>query len=304
MRGPVSQPVGVHTVMEILHEIGTHDDPMIALRVRLAGERDPRRRRRPVLPAERRRLPARPVVAAVGRLVAHPDRRQRRRAARARCTPRLAGRRDEFCWRWIDALDLRDAAPAPTRRFAVVVPGRRPDAARAEAALDALAPGPPVADRAATATSTAARPLAVPGVAQPPPVRPAARSSATSTRSRPRQRDDGGWTFGCPAWNPVAAHEWRGMLPCARCACLRRPNGAALTRSARRPRAARRRRPRRRGRAPAMPTKWKSLSSVPAVSESTLPTRRMRSMIDGRCDVLDAVDARLLHPLARIPRRM
>ena len=29
MRAPTSQPVGIHTTMEILHEIGAHDDPMI-----------------------------------------------------------------------------------------------------------------------------------------------------------------------------------------------------------------------------------------------------------------------------------
>ncbi len=26
------------------------------------------------------------------------------------------------------------------------------------------------------------------------------------------QRDDGGWTFEWPAWNPAAAHEWRGIV--------------------------------------------------------------------------------------------
>ena len=29
MRAPTSQPVGIHTVLEILHEVGAHDDPMI-----------------------------------------------------------------------------------------------------------------------------------------------------------------------------------------------------------------------------------------------------------------------------------
>jgi hypothetical protein len=29
MRAPISQPVGIHTTLEILHEIGVHDDPMI-----------------------------------------------------------------------------------------------------------------------------------------------------------------------------------------------------------------------------------------------------------------------------------
>ncbi len=29
MRAPTSQPVGIHTAMEILHEVGVHDDPMI-----------------------------------------------------------------------------------------------------------------------------------------------------------------------------------------------------------------------------------------------------------------------------------
>ena len=29
MRAPPSQPVGVHTALEILHEVGARDDPMI-----------------------------------------------------------------------------------------------------------------------------------------------------------------------------------------------------------------------------------------------------------------------------------
>jgi hypothetical protein len=26
------------------------------------------------------------------------------------------------------------------------------------------------------------------------------------------QQDDGGWTFGRPAWSPAAAEEWRGYV--------------------------------------------------------------------------------------------
>jgi hypothetical protein len=26
------------------------------------------------------------------------------------------------------------------------------------------------------------------------------------------QQEDGGWTFGWPAWNPVATYEWRGVI--------------------------------------------------------------------------------------------
>ena len=85
MRGPVSQPVGVHTAMEILHEIGAARRPDDRLRAATGWRAiDARRRRHPVLPAERDRLPARAVVAAGRRVVAHADRGQRGRAARAR----------------------------------------------------------------------------------------------------------------------------------------------------------------------------------------------------------------------------
>ena len=145
MRAPDSQPVGIHTALEILDEVGVRDDPMIAAAADWLAQRHARRRRRPVLPAERARLPARPVVAARRRLVAHPDRRQRRRAARARRRPPVARRRERIL---LAAASTSSTSRPPTLgpgiaydvRFAVAFLNAVPDAARAEAALDALAP--------------------------------------------------------------------------------------------------------------------------------------------------------------------
>ena len=70
MRAPDSQPVGIHTVLEILHDVGVHDDEIISGAADWLTDDHARRRRHPVLPAERARLPAQPDLAARRRLVA------------------------------------------------------------------------------------------------------------------------------------------------------------------------------------------------------------------------------------------
>ena len=66
VRGPVSQPVGVHTVMEVLHEIGAHDDPMIGSACDWLASVTRDDGGVPFCLAERRGLPARALVAALG----------------------------------------------------------------------------------------------------------------------------------------------------------------------------------------------------------------------------------------------
>jgi hypothetical protein len=126
----------------------------------------------------------------------------------------------EFCWRRIDAFDLSRPTSDPGLgyevRFGIAFLDAVPDAARAEAALDALAPG-------LRSSGVVAEPGGEGDVQTPLDVSPwpglrSRRLFDAGTIERDLdalaagQRDDGGWTFGWPAWNPVATSEWRGLL--------------------------------------------------------------------------------------------
>jgi hypothetical protein len=114
----------------------------------------------------------------------------------------------EFCWQKIDALDVSGAYEA---LFAVAFLDAVPDPARAEAALDAIASGLRVAEPGSGGD------VHTPLDFSPWPGSRSRRLFDAATIERDldaleaAQRDDGGWTVGFPAWNPVAAHEWRGI---------------------------------------------------------------------------------------------
>jgi hypothetical protein len=220
MRAPVSQPVGVQTAMEILHEIGVHDDPMITP----AGDwlasvtRDDGGI--PFCLPSAADYPRSPIwrPADASSLI--------QTAANAAAMHALGVRHpwlddaSEFCWRRIDAFDLSGPTSDPGLgyevRFGIAFLDAVPDAARAEAALDALAP-------ALRSSGLVAEPGSGGDVQTPLDLSP-----WPGSRSRhlfdddaierdldalaAGQRDDGGWTFGWPDWSPVATHEWRGVL--------------------------------------------------------------------------------------------
>ncbi len=208
MRGPVSQPVGVHTVMEILHEIDTHDDPMIASACDWLASVTRDDGGVPFC------LPSATVYPRAPWWQPSDDSSLIQTAANAAALHALAARHawldgaTEFCWRRIDALDVSGAYDA---LFAVAFLDAVPDPARAEAALDALASGLPVAEPGSDGD------VHTPLDFSPWPGSRSRRLFDATAIERDldaleaAQQGDGGWTVGFPAWNPVAAHEWRGI---------------------------------------------------------------------------------------------
>jgi hypothetical protein len=207
MRAPISQPVGIHTTMEILHEIGAHDDPMIGpaadwlTTITRADGGIPF-----VLPTDAPHAPwwrhsdtssvtqtAANAAALHALSVRHP----------------WLERADEFLYERIAALDPsrveQDVGLGYDLLFSVHFLDAHPDAARAGAALEALAPIP-------TAGHGSERPSAL----DLSPV-PGARSRDHLDVSRDldalarAQDEDGGWHVSWPDWNPAASIEWRGV---------------------------------------------------------------------------------------------
>jgi hypothetical protein len=129
-------------------------------------------------------------------------------------------RAGEFLWPRIEAFDLSGASTDPGLGydvlFSIAFLDAVPDAGRADAALDTLAPR-------LRASGLVAEPGAEGDVHTPLDLSP-----WPGSRSRrmfdadvierdldalaAAQLDDGGWTPGWPGWNLVATHEWRGIL--------------------------------------------------------------------------------------------
>ena len=216
MRAPTSQPVGVHTALEILHEVGVRDDPMIAS----AGD---------FLLGITRHDGGIPFVLESATAYPHAPWWRYADESSAIQTPvnaaafhRLGARHpwldraDEFCFRTIAELDLGGITTQPgyALRFGVAFLNATPDAERAEQALDALAAGlAPLgtAEPDPSAEVTSALDLA------PEPGSRARRLFDEATIERhldaleAAQQDDGGWRVSWPDWNPAAAIEWRGV---------------------------------------------------------------------------------------------
>jgi hypothetical protein len=205
MRAPESQSVGIHTTMEILHEIGAHDDPMI----RPAAD---------WLQTITRDDGAIPFVLETDAPHApwwkHSDASSvTQTAANAAALhslnlahPWLDGA-DEFLFARIAEIDTasEDLGIGYDLLFCVHFLDAHPDAARAEAALEALAPLP-------TVEYGSERPSAI----DLSPV-PGSRSRAgldvepDLDALEAAQQDDGGWHVSWPDWNPAASIEWRGI---------------------------------------------------------------------------------------------
>jgi hypothetical protein len=219
MRAPTSQPVGVHTVMEILHEVGVAENDMIRpaadwlTTVTRADGGIPfclpdvvDYPRNPIWqPADASSV----IQTAANAAALH---------ALGVEHPWLDGA-SEYVWRWLDALDLASVEPTPGTgyevRFAVVFLNAVPDAARAEAALDALAPQ---LQRSGLVAREPGGDVQTPLDLAPFPDSRARRMFDQADVDRhldalaAAQQDDGGWTFGWDRWNPAATIEWRGVL--------------------------------------------------------------------------------------------
>jgi hypothetical protein len=216
MRAPTSQPVGVHTVLEVLAEVGVRDDPMIGA----AGD---------FLTTITRDDGGIPFVLENAMEYPHAPWWQYADESSAIQTPvnaaafhSLGARHpwlegaDEFCFRAVAQLDLGGLTTEPgyALQFGVAFLNEVPDAARAEQALDALAPAlAPLATAEPDPSAEVTSPLAL----APHPGSRSRRLFDEATIERhldaleAAQQDDGGWRVSWPDWNAAAALEWRGV---------------------------------------------------------------------------------------------
>jgi hypothetical protein len=227
MRAPVSQPVGIHTALEILHEVGVRDDALVrgaadwlATVTRADGGI-------PFCLPSALDYPRNPVwqPADESSII--------QTAANAAALHALGVEHawldgaDAFVWRWLDAFDLARVDPNPGTgyqvRFAVIFLNAHPDAARAEAALDALAP-----DIGRVVAAEPGGDVQTPLDLAPFPDTRARRLFDQVDIDRhlealaAGQRADGGWMFGWDEWNATATTEWRGVLTLQALRILRR----------------------------------------------------------------------------------
>jgi hypothetical protein len=217
MRAAGSQPVGVQTAMEILHEIGVHDDPMIGPAVDWLTTITREDGGIPfVLDTDGPRAPwwqysdessvtqtAANAAALHALDVSHP----------------WLENADEFLFARIAELDVsrlgEDIGLGYDLLFSAHFLDAHPDDARATAALEALGPIP---------------------TADPGSEHPSALDLSPRPESRTRrlfdvqsdldaleraQQDDGGWRVAWPDWNAAAAVEWRGVATVNALALLR-----------------------------------------------------------------------------------
>jgi hypothetical protein len=219
LRAPHSQPAGVQTAMELLHEAGrTGDDPLVAPAADflLSVTRDDGG-----------------VPFVLENAMAHPHGPPWRAADASSLTqtaanaaalhalgvrhPWLDGA-DAFLWARIDALDLGATEPTPGLgydvRFSTAFLDAVPDEERAIAALERLAPGLRASGLVAERKGDVQAPLDLSPW-------PGARSRRLFTSEELEtdldalaggQDDDGGWRFPWPAWSDGATQEWRGVV--------------------------------------------------------------------------------------------
>jgi hypothetical protein len=216
MRAPTSQPVGVHTALEVLHEVGVHDDPMIET----AGD---------FLASITRADGGIPFVLENAMAYPHAPWWRYSDESSAIQTPvnaaalhRLGSQHpwlegaSEFCFRTIAGLNLSGVTSEPgyALQFGVAFLNATPDPERAEAALDALAPAlAPLAAAEPDPSAEVTSPLDL----APEPGSRSRRLFDPATIDRhldaleAAQQDDGGWRVSWPDWNAAAAIEWRGV---------------------------------------------------------------------------------------------
>jgi hypothetical protein len=207
MRAPISQPVGIHTVLEILHEVGADDDPMIGPAADwLTTITRPDGAIPFVLETDAPHAPwwqysdassvtqtAANAAALHNLRVSHP----------------WLDRADEFLFEQIAGLDASriggDPGVAYDVLFSVHFLDAHPDEARATEALAALAPIPTAPHGSEDPTALDLSPV------------PGSRSrrhfdvEADLDALEAAQKEDGGWTVAWPDWNPAATLEWRGV---------------------------------------------------------------------------------------------
>ncbi len=212
MRAPLSQPVGIHTAMEILHEAGAGDDPMIGPAADWLTSVTHADGGIPFALASMEPYPHAPWwQASDGSSVTQTAANAAALHALGVTHPWLDGA-DEFLFERIAGLDSsrlgEDVGLGYDLLFSVHFLDAHPDAARAEAALAALGPIPDTEPGSELPSALDLSPV------------PGSRSrrlldDATIGRHLDHleagQKDDGGWTVPWGDWNAAATLEWRGV---------------------------------------------------------------------------------------------
>jgi hypothetical protein len=217
MRAPVSQPVGIHTALEILHEVGVHDAELI----QGAGDWLTTVTREdggiPFCLPSALDYPRNPIwqPADESSII--------QTSANAAALHELGSdhpwleRADAYLWAAIGALDLATADPNPgtgyVLRFSVSFLNAHPDEARAEAALDTFAPH---LDRFVPAEPGGDLQTALDLAPRPDSRSRRLFDEAAVARNldalEGAQQPDGGWRFGWDEWDPAATWEYRGVV--------------------------------------------------------------------------------------------
>ena len=226
MRAATSQPVGVQFALEVLHEVGARDDPLIGPACDFLASITRADGGIPFALASAADYPRAPwwQYADESSLIQTAANAAALHALGVR-HPWLDGA-DEFCFRAIAGLDLSGVGSEPgyALRFGVGFLDATPDADRAERALDALGPKlGPLAALEPDPTLEVATPLDL----SPTPGARSRRLFDAAVIDRHldalagAQQEDGGWIVSWPAWNPAAALEWRGVATVHALALLR-----------------------------------------------------------------------------------
>jgi hypothetical protein len=234
LRTPSSQPGAVQHLLEMLHEAGAADDPLVGdacdflTSITRADGGIPF-----VLPSatEHPRAPwwqpadeSSLTQTAANAAALH---------ALGAGHPWLEGA-TAFCWERIESGRITGAYDA---RFAVAFLDAVPDAARAEAALDALGPRLVEDGLVALEPGSGAELAFTPLEYSPQPGARSRRMFAADAIEphldalAAAQQDDGGWTFPWPEWSPAATLDWRGHLTIGALKALR-ANGRLNARAA------------------------------------------------------------------------
>jgi hypothetical protein len=215
VRTPTSQPAAVQHLLEMLAEAGASADPMVD---EAAGFLAAITRPDGGIPFV---LPAAMDHPHAPWWQASDESSLIQTAANAAALHVLGSRHPwlegatAFCWERIEAGRVEGAYDA---RFSVAFLDAVPDAARAEAALDALGPRLIDAGLMALEPDSGAELSFTPVEYSPDPGARSRRLFGADVIEAhldvlaAEQRDDGGWAFAFPDWSPAATLDWRGYV--------------------------------------------------------------------------------------------
>jgi hypothetical protein len=217
LRAPTSQPVGIHTALELLEEVGATDSDLIGLAADWLTTITRDDGGIPFCLPDVDDYPHNPIWRAADESsIIQTSANAAALHALGVQHPWLDGA-DTFIWDWLDNLDLQGVEPTPGLgyevRFAVTFLNAHPDDARANNALDTLAP-----EILRLVAHEPGGDVQTPLEFAPFPHSRARRLFDQANIDRHLdalangQQADGGWTFGWDQWNPAATLEWRGVI--------------------------------------------------------------------------------------------